>query len=174
MIRGVFVICLYLYILIFCVHTGSVHSTVARCQANCVASDRLTGPTKMANTRPHPYKITQYPTRNAAFCKLGCQYFFSDYPTNTSCIKQCEYSYRYKVTTGYSDVIEESLSNCRDGCSIALQTCQAGFFCNTGAMLPCNPGSFRNESMGVPSVLQCTLCPFGRYRKLAKVRNALC
>ena len=148
-----------------------VYSTVARCQANCAASDRLTGPTKMPETKPHPWKITQFPTKNNAFCMLGCQYFFSDFPTNISCINECQRAYRYRVTTGYSDVIEESLSNCFDGCSIALQTCQSGFFCNTGAMRPCEEGTFRNDSMGVPAVLECTKCPFGRYRSLKKGKS---
>jgi len=122
-----------------------VESTVARCQANCAASDRLTGPTRMTNTRPHPYKITQFPTKNNAFCYLGCQYFFSDWPTYDSCVDQCKYAYRYLMTTGYSDVIQESINNCLDGCNIALQICQSGFYCNGGAMLPCVPGTFRNE-----------------------------
>lgn len=148
-----------------------VKATVARCQSNCAASDRLTGPTKMPKTRPHPFAIAQFPTKNDAFCMLGCQYFFSDYPTKSSCVAQCEYYYRYQLSVGYSDIIEESLSNCRDGCDIALQTCQAGFYCENEAMLECPEGTFRNDSMGTLSVKECTKCPFGRYRSLTKGKS---
>jgi hypothetical protein len=167
MMLPVLIFALYLYLaglpLVLC--------TVNRCQQNCAASDRLTGPTRMTDTRPHPYKIAQFPTKNNAFCYLGCQYFFSDWPTYDSCCDQCRYAYRYLMTTGYSDVIQESINNCLDGCSIALQTCQSGFFCNSGAMLPCLPGTFRNDSIGVPAVLECTPCPYGRYRTLAKGKS---
>jgi hypothetical protein len=30
------------------------------------------------------------------------------------------------VTTGYSDIIEQAKQECRDGCDIALEVCQAG------------------------------------------------
>merc|ERR1711991_425898 len=90
---------------------------------------------------------------------------------NESCVQKCQMAYRYQVTTGFSDVIEESLSSCYDGCDIALQTCQAGFYCIEGWMLPCPPGYWRNESVGVPAVLKCNLCPFGRYRSLSKGKH---
>ena len=50
---------------------------------------------------------------------------------------QCEkyYPNSYQLSVGYSDIIEESLSNCRDGCDIALQTCQAGFYCENETMV---------------------------------------
>lgn len=149
-----------------------VDSTVERCQANCAAGkDRLAGPKNMTGATRHPFAITNFPTKNNAFCQLGCQYFFSDSPTNVTCAAQCEYAYRYRVTAGYSDVIEESLSNCHDGCNIALQTCQAGFYCNDGEMKPCEPGTYRGSLTGMSNVTTCTKCPFGRYRSLAKGKN---
>ena len=34
------------------------------------------GPTKMTDTRPHPWKIALFPSTNGGFCKLGCQLFY--------------------------------------------------------------------------------------------------
>jgi hypothetical protein len=157
--------------IIFLSYLSCIDGTVERCQQNCEAADRLTGPTRMLHTLPHPYKITQFPTKNSGFCKLGCQYFFSEYPNNVTCKNACNYAYRYRVTTGYSDVTEESILNCRDGCDIALQICQAGFYCNNGGMFPCQPGTFRTAATG-SEVLECSKCPHGRYRVRDKGKSA--
>lgn len=107
-------------------------ATVLRCQNNCGDPDeRLVGPTPPPKTRPHPWKIAPFP--NPLFigsCKLGCQLFFSENPTNISCVRACHWAYRYKITVGYSDLIEEAILECIDGCDIALLTCQTGYYCN--------------------------------------------
>ena len=95
-----------------------VSSTIERCRENCGSSDRLTGPTRM-DFVGHPLKITSFPTKNTALCKLGCTYYFTEYNTVTSCKRACDFSYRYKVTAGYSDRATEAELNCRDGCDIA-------------------------------------------------------
>ena len=74
-----------------------VFGQVELCQSNCQSSDRITGliskkkiqlfififhyylrkgPTKMTDTRPHPWKIALFPSTNGGFCKLGCQLFY--------------------------------------------------------------------------------------------------
>src|SRR5690606_20318363 len=118
------------------------------CQSNCVSEDRLVGPTKPLATRPHPWKPAPFPTLFDGFCKLGCQLFFSENPTNVSCKRACDWSYRYKITVEYNDLIEVGLNECIDGCNIALLTCQTGYYCNDGAMLPCPPGRFRENGTG--------------------------
>jgi hypothetical protein len=147
------------------------------CQANCDDSNRLTGPTRMTGTRQHPWKAAAFPSNNSGFCKLGCQIFYADVPKNTTCKRLCGYFYRYKVTAQYSDLAEEARLECEDGCDIALQVCQAGYFCNTGIMLPCPPGTYREAVKGT-SILQletakeCTACPYGRYSSTQRGKNA--
>lgn len=150
-----------------------VLSQLSLCQDNCVSPDRLVGPTKMPNTRPHPFKIAQFPSVQSQFCQLGCQMFFSQYPTQVGCREACDFQYRYRLTNGYSDVATEALLECRDGCDIALQVCQTGFYCTEGAMLPCPPGTYRTGLPGVSIIdlknaFVCTNCPPGRYRSRAK------
>lgn len=120
---------LVLFVALLAIVAIKVNGSLAMCQDNCVSADRLTGPTKMDHTRPHPYKMAQYPTKLDFFCKLGCQLFFSERPNNNTCKVSCDFSYRSRVTTGYSDVIEEAILECRDGCDIGLQICQAGYYC---------------------------------------------
>lgn len=91
------------------------------CQSNCVSSDRLTGPTRMENTKTHPWKVAQYPSSNGGFCKLGCQIFYTETPKNTTCKNLCGYFYRSKISVEYSDLTEEARLECEDGCDIALQ-----------------------------------------------------
>mmetsp|Transcript_25564 Transcript_25564/g.42857 ORF Transcript_25564/g.42857 Transcript_25564/m.42857 type:complete len:253 (-) Transcript_25564:2398-3156(-) len=147
------------------------------CQENCVSSDRLTGPTRMLSTRPHPWKIAEFPTKQEGFCQLGCQIFYTEVPKNTTCKRLCDYFYRYQVSSGYNDLAEEAKLECRDGCEIALQVCQAGYFCTLGNMLPCPAGTYREPVTDV-SVLaleqarECTPCPFGRYRSTNKGKSA--
>jgi hypothetical protein len=147
------------------------------CQANCESSDRLAGPTRMTNTLPHPWKIAQFPSKNSGFCKLGCQFFYTEFPRNTTCKRMCGYYYRYKVTDGYSDIAEEAKLECQDGCEIALQICQEGYYCSKGIMTECPPGTYR-EAVTDVSVLaldfahECTKCPYGRYRSTPKGKSA--
>jgi len=143
------------------------------CQNNCVSSDRLVGPTKMPFTKPHPFKMAQFPTKQAQFCQLGCQMFFSEFPTNRTCRVACDYRYRYKLPNGYSDIAEESRLECRDGCDIALQVCQSGYYCISGEMIPCPPGKYRTPVPSasindLKSASVCDNCPPGRYRSRDK------
>eukprot|EP01031_Cornospumella_fuschlensis_P024188 gene24188-29257_t len=133
------------------------------CQANCQSPDRLTGPTRMTDTRPHPWKVAPFPASTSGFCQLGCQIFYVNVPKNTTCKRLCGYFYRYQITAEYSDLAEEARLECEDGCDIALQVCQAGYYCSTGVMLPCPPGTEAEE---------CTPCPYGRYRSTQKGKSA--
>lgn len=74
-----------------------VSGDIEMCQMNCESSDRLIGPTKMTDTRPHPWKPAEFPSKNSGFCKLGCQIFYTEVPKNTTCYRLCSYFYRYKV-----------------------------------------------------------------------------
>lgn len=158
-------------VLFFILSTNVADGTIARCQENCVSPDRRVGPTPPPNTRPHPWSIAPFPTKFNGFCSLGCQLFFAEQPRNTSCKRSCDYSYRYKTTVEYSDLIEVGIYECFDGCDIALLTCQTGYYCNDGGMFPCPPGTFR-ENQTDASVSACVGCPNGRYRDRDKGTNA--
>jgi len=147
------------------------------CQSNCESSDRITGPTKMTETKSHPYKVARFPSVNAGFCKLGCQLFYVEVPKDTTCYRLCDYFYRYQVTTGYSDTIEEAKLECRDGCEIAIQICLPGYYCYSGDMLPCPIGTYREavddvSLVSLEATKECTLCPRGRYRSTEKGKSA--
>jgi hypothetical protein len=155
----------------------SARAQLDLCQSNCASSDRLIGPTKMLETRPHPWKIAEFPTKQQGFCALGCQLFYNEVPKNSTCKRLCNYFYRYKITVGYNDLAEEAKLECQDGCSIALQVCQAGYYCNTGNMLPCPPGTYREavtdvSILALEKAAQCTKCPYGRYRSANKGKSA--
>jgi len=152
---------------------GVVDASLEICQANCVSSDRLVGPTRMTGTREHPWKIAQFPSKFDSFCKLGCQYYFSEVPKNVSCKNTCEYVYRYGMTVAYSDVIQMSILECRDGCDIANLVCQKGFYCTGGEMLPCPAGTYNPEVadlsiVALEGAATCDKCPQGRYRSATK------
>ena len=147
------------------------------CQSNCESSDRLSGPILMPATRTHPWKQTVFPTVKTGFCKMGCQLFFAEFPRNITCKRMCDYYYRSQETVGYSDIVENAKLECKDGCDIALQVCQPGFYCTSGEMMPCAPGKFREavKSLSIISLeatQQCTLCPPGRYRKRDRGKSA--
>jgi hypothetical protein len=91
------------------------------CQENCGSSDRISGPTRVEDTRDHPWKVEQFPTKQMQFCKLGCQLFFSEFPKNTTCKNICGYYYRYRATAGYSNIADGAKLECQDGCEIGLQ-----------------------------------------------------
>lgn len=146
------------------------------CQTNCQSSDRLTGATRMTDTLTHPWLVAEFPSKTVGFCKLGCQIFYTEVPKNTTCKRLCSYFYRYKVTNNYNDLIEEAKLECQNGCDIALQVCQAGYYCNTGIMLPCPPGTFRESVTDVSiralkEATACTPCPYGRYRSTQKGKS---
>ena len=146
-----------------------IFSQVDICQTNCASSDRLTGPQRMENTLPHPWSQAVFPTANFGFCQMGCQFFFSEFPVNTTCKRLCDYIYRYQVSVGYSDLAEQAINECRDGCDIALQVCQPGFYCTNGVMLPCQAGRYRStiDDLSITSLnaaTACVECPPGRYR----------
>jgi hypothetical protein len=139
------------------------------CQSNCNSADRLTGPTRMTETRDHPWATASFPSTNTGFCELGCQIFYNEVPENITCKGLCGYFYRYQSTTGYSDLVTEALLECQDGCEIGLQVCDAGYYCNDGQMLPCPVGTYREAIANVSiralnEARECTKCPFGRYR----------
>lgn len=139
----------------------------------------------MIRTREHPWKIAQFPTKTIGFCKLGCQLFFTEFPTNITCRRSCDFAYRYKIPVEYSDIAEEAINECRDGCDIALTVCQAGYYCNHGEMISCPAGryreaipdlsvgslksalerSYRSREKG-KSANECTLCPIGKYANI--------
>jgi hypothetical protein len=153
------------------------HAQLDLCQSNCGSSDRLVGPTKMLNTRPHPWKIAEYPTKQKGFCALGCQIFYNEVPRDENCFRLCDYFYRYNITVGYNDLAEEAKLECRDGCQIALQVCQAGYYCNLGTMLPCPAGTYRElvtdvSVVALSKAAECTKCPYGRYRETEKGKSA--
>lgn len=156
---------------------GFVGAQLEVCQQNCASSDRLTGPTRMTNTHPHPWKQAPFPSKNEGFCKLGCQIFYVETPKSTTCKRLCSYFYRYRITAGYSDLAEEARLECEDGCDIALQVCQAGYYCSEGLMQPCPPGKYREAVKGTSIVeldaaQECTECPYGRYRSTQKGKSA--
>lgn len=142
-----FIICLYYNI-------KNTEGSLETCQANCVDAERLVGPTKMQYTRQHPWKMAEFPTKYTAFCNMGCQMFFSEVPNNITCKRSCDFAYRYQVTAGYSDVAEEAILECRDGCDIGLLVCQSGFFCAKGNMIECPPGTYREDVTSFSEVIK--------------------
>lgn len=153
------------------IHTASHPLIDVQCIVTAVLYDRRVGPTHPPNTRPHPWSIAPFPTKFDGFCKLGCQLFFAEQPTNVTCKRSCDYSYRYKTTVQYSDLIEVGIYECFDGCDIALLTCQTGYYCTDGGMLPCPAGTFRENDTDT-SVSSCVGCPVGRYRDRDKGTSA--
>eukprot|EP00605_Chrysophyceae_sp_TOSAG23-4_P000669 GSChrysophyteH1.ASY1.ANO1.751.1 assembled CDS len=148
-------------------------SQVYICAENCGSHDRLTGSYRMTNTRPHPWSIAEFPPNNSGFCQMGCQFFFNEFPVTTTCKRLCDFVYRYQVTVSYSDLAETAIQECRDGCDIAQQVCQPGFYCTQGRMIPCPPGRYREtipdlsvESLNKAQI--CTECDPGRYRPQSK------
>ena len=136
------------------------------------------GPTKMTDTKPHPWKLANFPAKADGFCKIGCQFFFAERPNNATCKNSCDYQYRTETAVGYSDIIEEARLECRDGCDIAVQVCQAGYYCTEGSMIACPPGTYREAVKNISIIAldtakQCLPCPAGRYRSLAKGKDPL-
>ena len=194
-------------------------SSVTTCLDDCAAEDRVaTRPwhqvdslgNELSLTRPYPYfqaaldneygddllksGMGEGPSPFSQFCKTGCRHFHATFrePTLLSdCTDECEYTYNYTITVGYSDVIEIARLECRDGCQYALERCEPGHYCsqvrviqqqdnvthNTeenrdndnaltyigGVMRQCPPGMYRDVSYD--AVESCIPCPRGRYRE---------
>lgn len=154
----------------------NVVAQVQICQDNCKSSDRLVGPFRMTNTRPHPWSQAVFPTEKFGFCQMGCQFFFTEFPVISTCKRLCDYIYRYQITVSYSDLAETAISECRDGCDIALLVCNSGFYCTGGEMIPCPPGTYRQPIPNL-SIVElnaatiCAECPPGRYRPATKGKS---
>ncbi len=164
-------------ILLLSVFISTPRAQLAVCQKNCESSDRIVGATRMPDTLPHPWAVASFPSSNGGFCKLGCQIFYTEVPRNTTCRRLCQYFYRYKLTDQYNDLAEEAKLECQDGCEIALQVCQAGYYCTEGLMRPCPPGTYREAVKDISIVAlkeskACTKCPYGRYRSTFKGKSA--
>lgn len=132
----------------------------------------------MTLTKPHPWKLTNYPASTSSFCKVGCQFFYAERPNNDTCVNACDYQYRSETSVGYSDIIEAARLECRDGCLIGIQICQAGYYCIEGSMIVCPPGTYREGIQNVSIIAldtaqKCLPCPAGRYRSLNKGKEPL-
>ena len=193
-------------------------STVTTCLDDCAAEDRVaTRPwhqidslgNELSLTRNYPYfqaalddeygddllksGMGEVPSPFFQFCHTGCRHFHASTgePTLLSCTDDCDSTYNYTITVGYSDAIEIARLECRDGCQYALKRCEPGHYCsqvrviqqqgnvthNTevnqdndnaptyigGAMRQCPPGTYRDVSY--EAVESCIPCPRGRYRE---------
>ena len=49
---------------------------------------------------------SSYLIRYAAFCQAGCTFWYSDFPSNVTCKRKCDQTYKYDVGGGYSDLAE--------------------------------------------------------------------
>jgi len=193
-------------------------STVTTCLDDCAAEDRVaTRPwhqidslgNELSLTRNYPYfqaalddeygddllksGMGEVPSPFSQFCQTGCRHFHASKGEATllSCTDDCDSTYNYTITVGYSDAIEIARLECRDGCQYALERCEPGHYCsqvrviqqqgnvthNTevnqdndktptyigGAMRQCPPGTYRDVSY--EAVESCIPCPRGRYRE---------
>ena len=146
------------------------------------------------------------PNIYAKFCNIGCSFFFSANETKnhsndeevtstispaestlSSCLQQCDTLYNYNISVGYNDLLEVARLECRDGCIIALNRCQPGYYCIQpsavdiseeginytvfvgGGMHTCPPGTYRD--FAYEEVTQCLPCPPGRYREGQRGEN---
>lgn len=143
---------------------------VELCQSNCNSTtSRLVGPTQPTDTRPHPWITANLPLKGGEFCKLGCQLFFTELPYTVSCKANCEWFYRFDATDGYSNLAEKAKLECFDGCEIAYEVCQAGYYCTNQKLIPCAPGRYRGAVANITkaalsAVHTCLRCPYGTYR----------
>lgn len=158
-----------------------VFASEAGCIAECASANRTH--TEPLNRRGHPYAVAQFPTAQSGFCALGCRLLYVRNATLVGCRAQCSATYLYNVTVGYSDMAEVAKSECFDGCAVALRQCQAGYYCSSEAMLPCPPGTYREDSSNSTvsdsgsgsnsstSSSACVSCPAGRFRASTKGRD---
>ena len=139
------------------------------CKANCNSTARLIGPTKPTDTRQHPWLIAEFPAKSPEFCKLGCQSFFTDFPSTALCKANCELFYRFDATEGYSNLAVEAKLECFDGCEIGYEVCEAGHYCTNGRLIPCPAGTYRGIVANISvsarrAVHSCLPCPYGTFR----------
>jgi len=179
-------------------------ATEKQCHDDCRAvPSRLVGPTRPSDemdalgnpiqrpTRSYPHHVASTEEYDfPRFCEMGCTLFFissagvprSLWPRSTldRCMDQCDDTYRYNVTVGYSDVLEMARLECRDGCQMALLRCQPGYFCLQaspdktksyagGDMLPCPAGTYRG--LAYDQVSECVSCPPNHWREDVKGKS---
>jgi hypothetical protein len=129
--------------------------------------------------------VTPVPNPYSKYCERGCAQFFSESSVAAiveleTCRGKCASFYgTYNVSVGYSDPMEVAKLECQNGCFLALQRCQPGYFCTQptpfgpadangiiqlagGQMAPCDRGEYRETSYD--AVQECLLCPPGTYR----------
>lgn len=100
-------------------------ATVDQCQLDCAAepttsdsisgtasmwyTQRLVGPTEPATelNATYPHAKAPFPLPFYRFCQLGCSYFFTDSPQNTTCKGRCDSFYARNVSVGISDYAEK-------------------------------------------------------------------
>lgn len=100
-------------------------ATVDQCQLDCAAesttsdsisgtatmwdTQRLVGPTEPATelNATYPHAKAPFPLPFHIFCQLGCSYFFTDSPQNTTCKGRCDNFYARNVSVGISDYAEK-------------------------------------------------------------------
>jgi len=200
----------------FLLLTPQVDGTEHECHNDCRSSQRPVGPTRpwisqddlrnpLNLTHPYPHHIFAHENTGneysfAEFCNLGCTYFYAssgaklekraEKSTLFKCIDQCDETYRYNISVGYSDLLEIARLECRDGCQMALKRCQPGYYClqvsfddvefttlndairySGGEMIPCPPGTYRDVSYD--AVTQCIPCPAHHFREDIKGRSIL-
>lgn len=103
-----------------------VSATVEQCKLDCAAeyttseimnssswsmwdTQRLVGPTKpsVELNATYPHAKAPFPLPFYSFCQLGCSYFFSASPQNTTCKGLCDDVYARNVSVGISDYAEK-------------------------------------------------------------------
>ncbi|CAM9184313.1 unnamed protein product [Chrysoparadoxa australica] len=143
-------------------------------------TQRLVGPTAPPFEAEYPEARAPFPL-SAHFCKLGCSYFYALAPTTTACKAKCDATYAIPPSVGLSDWVRKATLECRDGCDIALQRCQPGYFCtgrqdwlavmtnSLDAMTECPKGTYRDVTYD--SVAECIDCPTGTYREQPRGRS---
>lgn len=72
-------------------------------------TQRLVGPTEPASelNATYPYAKAGFPLQYSSFCQLGCSFFFSGSPQNTSCSRLCDNFYARNVSVGINDLAEK-------------------------------------------------------------------
>ena len=111
----------------------SVSATLEQCQLDCEGSttsdlvaqaaigggswsvwdtQRLVGPTEPAPELnvTYPFVRAPFPLPYSRFCQLGCSFFFSGAPQNSSCCAMCDGVYARNPSVGISDYAEKVCS----------------------------------------------------------------
>ncbi len=71
---------------------------------------RLVGPTTRdpSTVQMYPHALAAFPVESPEFCRLGCAFFFSEYPELDACGEQCDKYYETDTTMGVSDLGEKA------------------------------------------------------------------